>query len=261
MTTAQIPALTTTPPPQDVARVVNSLARQFNRQDVIPTIYAADTGTGAAYSIGPIPGIQFWQVGQVFVFNAANANTTTAPTFTCNGLTAGAITKLGSAALAVGDIAANAFVKLVCMTTTPTFQLLSPVTTPITLSGATTFLANDVALNNTANFFAGPNTGSIGASGQVWLIMATATMSDSGAAAVMEATIFDGTTRYAGSLATTFAATAKISISVSVVVTLTAATTFTLSVKDQSATTGTLLTTGGGASTNKATSITAVRLA
>src|SRR4051812_1856207 len=49
----------------------------------------------------------------------------------------------------------------------------------LTFSGqAQTFLAGNVALNNVANYFNICNTGSIGASGQVWLLLATVLVDD-----------------------------------------------------------------------------------
>ena len=126
--------------------------------------------------------------------------------------------------------------------------------------GATTFLGADVALNNTANFFDGPNTGSIGANGQIWLIIGVVSLVSTVGANV-EAGIFNGTAYIANS-AGTVAGNFYLPITVCAVVTLTAAMTFTLRAKDSSNVNGTLLTTGvATGAANKATSITAIRLA
>jgi hypothetical protein len=125
----------------------------------------------------------------------------------------------------------------------------------------TTFLGADVNLNNTANFFSGPNTGSIGASGQVWLIIGTATFTDTAGGATCEAAIFDGTNYIANSATRLPSANVNGTVTVQKVVTLTGATTFTLRGKDVTSTSGVLVTTGlttGVA--NAATSITAIRL-
>jgi hypothetical protein len=126
----------------------------------------------------------------------------------------------------------------------------------------TTFLGANVNLNNTANFFNGPNTGAIGASGEVWLIIGVANISDANGAAQTEAALFDGTSYIANSQMQVDAATREVTITIVAVVTLSGATTFTLRAKDQSSTSGLLQTTGAAtAVTNKATSITAVRIA
>jgi hypothetical protein len=134
-------------------------------------------------------------------------------------------------------------------------------TIPIANTGATTFLGADVALNNTANFFNGPNTGSIGANGQTWLILATGTVRDTAGSAVCAARIHDGTNGLAGYALVTGAINFEVSFNLQLVVALTAATTFTLQARDSSSTSGQLLTTGSLSPANRATSITAVRLA
>lgn len=136
-------------------------------------------------------------------------------------------------------------------------------TYPITNTAATTYLGGNVALNNTANYFDGPNTGSIGAAGQVWRISAIAAVRDTAGLAGIAARIFDGTTAHDGRGVTTSAANHEDTIPLETVLTLAGATTFTLQARDQSSTSGQLLTTSaiGGAPANKATSITAVRIA
>ena len=124
-----------------------------------------------------------------------------------------------------------------------------------------TFLGADVALNNTANYFNICNTGSIGAAGQTWLILAVASMEDTAGAAQMLARIWDGSASvYTETNTSAPAAGQNTTVTLLAVVTLTAATTFHLSCKDISSTSGAVLTTGGAGTANKATSITAVRL-
>ncbi len=141
------------------------------------------------------------------------------------------------------------------------YQRASGVALAPVISGATTFLAADVNLNNTSNWFSGPNTGSIGASGQVWLISAFATMIDTAGIAQFELGIFNGST-YLTDLANTSAgASAYLSMASAVVVTLSGATTFTARARDNSSTSGVLKTTGAGnGASNVATSITAIRI-
>lgn len=124
------------------------------------------------------------------------------------------------------------------------------------------FLGADVLLNNTGTYFSGPNTGSIGANGQVWLILATACCTDTAGTARFHVQIANN-----GALATietsevSSAANSEVAISLSFLATLTGATTFTLKANDSTATSGKLLTSApSGAVANVATSITAVRL-
>lgn len=130
----------------------------------------------------------------------------------------------------------------------------------ITNTGATTFLGSDVVMT-TGNVGNGPNTGSIGAVGQVWLLMGTGAFVDgSGSANNAELAFHDGT-NYLADTPTNLTAAGRSSITISAVVTLGAATTFTLRAK--AITGGLTLATTSNASliANKATSITAVRLA
>jgi hypothetical protein len=256
-----LPILPSTTDLRTVTERVNPLIKNHNREDTRVPIFALDTGSATAYVIAPIPGIEQYVVGQIFVFKAANANSGTAPTLAVNGLTAGTITWADGSALVAGDIPANGFVEVVVASTTPTFHLQTRSATPISNTGATTFLGANVALNNTANFFNGPNTGSIGASGQVWLIIGVASVVDTAGAAAIQADIHDGTSALANDSITTSAANAAGLITMAVVVTLSAATTFTLRARDNTSTSGLLQTTGNAATANKATSITAVRLA
>lgn len=123
------------------------------------------------------------------------------------------------------------------------------------------FLGSNVSLNNTGSYFAGPNTGSIGAAGQKWLIAAAAQLFDSANAAVLNAEIHNGSGALVSSTAYSAFASARVVIPLSVIVTLAAATTFTLRARDSSFTTGTLETSApGGAIANRATWIMATRL-
>lgn len=136
----------------------------------------------------------------------------------------------------------------------PTFQA------PASKTGATTFLANDVALNNTANFFAGPDTGSIGANGQVWDITAIATVVDTAGSGVIECEIYDGSAAVADIATVPQNGNFALPIPLEVVVTLSAATTYTLQCKDQTSTSGKILTTGSATTAHLATQITAKRM-
>jgi hypothetical protein len=134
-------------------------------------------------------------------------------------------------------------------------------TYPITNTGATTFLGADVALNNAANFFDGPNTGSIGANGQTWLILAGGVIASPSAATTGEFAIYNGSAYIADTTSVGTTANFPSAVSLAVVVALSGATTFTLRAKGND-TTAVLLTTGlSSGVTNKATYITAVRLA
>jgi hypothetical protein len=256
--TGQLPAVAPNPQPHQHATATNQLIKEHNRQDAFKVIYGADTGTATAYAIAPVPGIPFYRVGQIFTFTATNANTSATPTLNVNARGAGTITRINGTALSLGDIPPGP-VSVICTATTPTFALLSPYNNV----GATTFLGSDLALNNTANFFNGPNTGSIGGAGQTWEISASGNVIDTAGGAQFELAIFNGTTYIAETLSGTSGVFNRHQVTIAPVpVTLTAATTFTLRAKDQTNTTGILATTGGatGAS-NISTWITAVRLA
>jgi hypothetical protein len=240
---------------------VNSVIQAVNRfeeDQFIPT-YAADTGSGTAYAIAPVPGVKQYVVGQMFTFKAANANTSTTPTLAVNGLAAGTIKRADGTDLAVGDIAANGFYEVMVGATTPVFYLQNGVA--VGSSSVQSFLGANVNLNNTANFFDGPNTGSIGANGQKWLIIAQGTVYDSATASAQEIAIWNGSAYLANASVTTAAANFGSAIVTIALVTLTGATTFTLRARSQSTTTGVLATTLNATGVaNKATSITAVRL-
>lgn len=141
-----------------------------------------------------------------------------------------------------------------------TFSWAAPAA--IANTGATTFLAGDVAMNNNANFFDGPNTGSIGAAGWVVLLMAVANVKDTASNANFEAGIFNGSAYVANTGGSMQGASFQVTIPLVAVVTLSAATTFTLRARDQTTNSGVFMTTGVASGvSNKATSITWVRLA
>lgn len=246
------------------AIVTNQLVKQYNRQDTdtFAPIYAADTGSATAYAMAPVPGIKFYVIGQIFVFKAANANSGTTPTLNVNGFGAGTITRIDGSALVAGDIPANGFVEVIVTSLTPTFALLTPPQLTIVNTGATTFLGSNVPTLVAGTFTAGPNTGSIGANGQVLKISASATYACSSAGG-LTATIrmFDGTNSIANGSLTLAAANFFGGVALSKVVTLSAATTFTLGATDnQGASAGSLNTSALTGAANQATSITWERL-
>ncbi len=251
---------------RNVVERVNPLIRLYNRPDLFVPSYAADTGSGTAYAIAPSGDITFLVVGQIFAFQALNANTGTAPTLNVGGLGAGVITRIGGAALVAGDIPAGGFVIVECTNaTTPTFQLLSPTAVSgvgITNTGATAYQGGNVALNNTVAFFDGPTTGAIGAAGWKVAVSAVIYLSDTAGAALLEGAIFDGTAYIAAGTARIAVANEGVQVSLPpVVVTLAGATTFTVRAKDQTSTSGLILTTGNVTATGgNATYITWVRI-
>ena len=132
---------------------------------------------------------------------------------------------------------------------------------PITNTGATTFLTGDVTLVTINTFVNGPNTGSIGASGQTWLIMAEGVLTLGGGGGQGTLRIHNGTADIR-SANMNIANTSFGTIALSVVVVLSAATTFTLQAADNiGGSVSTLKATATNGAANKATSITAVRIA
>ena len=81
---------------------------QDNTFDWLTSVAGTDTITASA----PI-GMTAYAAGQTFRFVAAGANTGTAVTLNINALGAKSVTKLGSTALAVGDIPSGAVVEVV----------------------------------------------------------------------------------------------------------------------------------------------------
>jgi hypothetical protein len=197
-----------------------------------------------------------YATGQVFTFIPSQNNT---------GAVGITIDSAGSSSIFSGGFSmpANELVAGVPALITRDSSKFDLINGRLNQSGAgTTFLGADVDLNNTANFFAGPDTGSIGVSGQVWEISAVATMIDSAGIARLEAAIYNGAAYICGTSSVSVAAGNEVVVTLSAIVTLTAATTFSLRAKDQTSTNGKLLTTStSGTVTNKATSISAKRLA
>jgi len=124
--------------------------------------YITETGAADAYVISPSPAITAYAAGQRFTFIATNASTG-ASTLNVSGLGVKSIVKNVSAALAAGDIAANAIVSVIYDGTN--FQLLS--LTIVNLSGylqtsdiGVTVQAYDAdtTKNDVANTFTQTNT-------------------------------------------------------------------------------------------------------
>lgn len=132
-----------------------------------------------------------------------------------------------------------------------------------TATAATNFLGSDVAYGTNTTFQSGPNTGSIGANGQIWFVIGTAQQTNStGGSSNVETAIFDGTSYITNDVNLLFNLETK-SCTVMAVVTLSAATTFTLRGRNNSGVSGASMQTTGAATgvANKASSITAIRLA
>lgn len=144
--------------------------------------------------------------------------------------------------------------------TTPT---ISGVMTGVGSNSVTTFLGADVALGTAGgSFVSGPNTGSIGSNGEIWLIMAVACVNNTNNSALYEVALYNGSAYIANSEDTVCLSTAYSVTTIMAVVTLTAATTYTLRARAITDNFSNLKTTGGTSGVaNKATSITAVRLA
>lgn len=251
-----LPVLTPSADIRSITERVNVMIRDYNRPDMRVPSYADDTGSATAYAIAPGDAVYIYQVGQIFAFKAANANSGTAPTLNVNGLGAGTITYPDGSALVPGDIPANGVVAVTVASTTPTFHLVGAKARGA--AAATTSLGANVALNNTANFFSGPNTGSIGAAGQKWFIFGHATMTDTAGAAGFALQIHDGTTALQRVYGQNTGASGNLNMSLGLVVALSAATTFTLQARDLTSANGTLFASDG---TLPATAISAVRLA
>lgn len=184
--------------PFRTSTTVNVLVGEYNRADRFAPIYATDTGSGTAYTLTPTPGIKFYEIGQTFIFQAANANTGTTPTLNVNGWGAGTITYMDGSALVAGDIAANEWVEVIVTSTTPTFALITVrpslfyrTTANVVLQKFTTSLGADVSLTSTSNYFDGPSL-SLGAG--IWLLNGTVTVLDTVTNNNIRAKLWDGTT-------------------------------------------------------------------
>lgn len=230
--------------------------------DIQSQAYVSGTtgGSSTAYTLTLSPAITALATNQaVFVtFHTASGAT---PTLSINGLTAkalkyrdGAGTKQAVTALQIPsgwtsrvfDDGTNYVVVNVAFVPIPAVQA---------------FLGANVNLNNTANYFNVVNTGSIGAANQIWLITAEVCLIDTAGAAAFLVRIWDGTTVHAETTTTSGSVNFYTTCTIQALVTLAGATTFNLSCKDTTSTSGVASTTGLSGTANKATSITAIRLA
>jgi hypothetical protein len=237
--------------------MMGATKRSWRRNSVVLT-----SGTSTAFTLTYGVAPSGFADGETFLvqFNQACG---ASPTLNINALGALPLHKYFGGVwgvLAASDVTTDLVCRVAYNSGAGTYRIVASSSFfPLSSQSATTFLTSGVTLNNVSNFFNGPNTGSIGAAGQTWLIMANAQMQDGIGAALFEAVIFNGASNVADMLATSSSAGASLTISLSAVVTLAAATTFTLQVKDQTSTGG-LLAASGSATANKATSITAIRL-
>lgn len=135
--------------------------------------------------------------------------------------------------------------------TIPTGGLLTGVGS----DSATTFQVGNVSLTSSSTWYNGPNTGSIGASGQKWLIIGHGQLTNTAGVSSLGIRLYNGSAAIAESFTRNQTASGYVDCSVFAVVTLSAATTFTLQARDYGGG-GTLL-----ADNADCTSITAVRLA
>lgn len=146
---------------------------------------------------------------------------------------------------------------------TPASGVLSNCTGFPTATGSTTFLTADATTAVAGTYVNGPTTGSIGANGQIWLISANAVYVNSfGNNMTASIRINSGATDV-GDTSASAATGFSLSMSIApIVITLTAATTFTLQATDNiGGNQGALKATTIASGTNKATWITAIRLA
>jgi hypothetical protein len=139
--------------------------------------WAVAAGTGDAVTATYAPAIATLTDGQLCFLRAAAANTTTAPTFAPNGLTARTITRAGGAALAAADIpGALAEIVLRYNLASTRWELLNPatsipgagsVTTSMLQAGAVTYakiqnVTNSRLLGNVSGSAAAPQEIAIG---------------------------------------------------------------------------------------------------
>lgn len=122
-------------------------------------------------------------------------------------------------------------------------------------NSVTTYQISNVTLNSTITYFSGPNTGSIGAAGQKWLIIGHGQFTDTAGVASVGVRIYDGTSALSQSFNRVVTANGYVDCSCFIVVTLSGATTFTLQAADFTSTNGLLI-----ADSAICSSITAVRL-
>lgn len=243
----------------DAARQVMADIAAWYGQAKIPEYLTGTAGTNTITAGGP-SALAAYAPGQRFTFLPANTNTGAA---TIN------ITPSGGAALGAKNIF-NAGVALVAgeikaavpceiLYDGTQFNLLSNGVNGAPGSSQT-FITGAVSLNNTANYFNVCNTGSIGAAGQMWLLVGVVTVTDTVGAANINARIWDTSTVFAETSCTVQASNSEMVMTVLALVSPSAATTYHLSCKDLTSTSGQALQTGNAGTANKATSITAIRL-
>lgn len=121
---------------------------------------------------------------------------------------------------------------------------------------ASNSLGADVNLNNTGNYFDGPSV-SLGAG--TWLLSGTVTVRDTAGAADFAAKLWDGSTVAASAESVTGSSSQHNTIALSAVVSPTATTTYKISVKDTTSTSGLIKFNASGES--KDSTLTAVRIA
>lgn len=168
---------------------------------------------------------------------------------------------LGTAALLDAGTAVSNLVQMIAGPKLPAVDG-SLLTNLPGINSVTSFLAVDVAMPNPALHYDGPNTGSIGAAGQTWLLIALCTMT-AAAATTGETSIFDGSAYIACNNNVGNAAGVEAGGVCAIVVTLAAATTFTARAQANAASAGLRASSVSNPATvaGKATYITAVRLA
>jgi hypothetical protein len=243
----------------DVIRADRGAIKRWYNQTIPKLTGGTPTAYTLAYSVAPTALVD--GMTHVVQFNQACG---ASPTLNVNGLGALPIHKYFGGTwgvLAASDVTIDLVAEVAYNAGAGAYRIISSSSFfPLSSQSATTFLAGgDISLNNTASFFSGPSTGSIGAIGQTWLIMATAFMTDTNGPAQLEAAIYNGSTYIADALVSNGVANLAASATLMAVVTLAGATTFTLQAKDQTSTGG-LLRASGSVVSNKATSITAIRL-
>ena len=113
---------------------------------------------------------------------------------------------------------------------TITAPTISGVMTGLGSQSAISYLGSNLSLNNTSLIFSGPNTGSIGAAGQKWLIVSCAAASCTSGAATFENMIYNGSSYIATQAVVVETGNNwPISATSSAIVTLSGAATFTAS--------------------------------
>lgn len=136
----------------------------------------------------------------------------------------------------------------------------SGILTGITSQSVVSYLGSPVTMTSANTWYDGPNTGSIGANGQTWLILAKGEIANAGGAVAGEVSIHDGTSFLAGGSSVGAAASWVSQNIAAYFTTLTGAKTFTLKAAANAAS-STLLASTAYYSVPKNTWIAAIRLA